>query len=178
MAPAGPNSQAASWPNATQPQPAPGVVPTLRSQDPSIAALDRAQGVPPVPATSVLSDGSIAGGNANYGKQVDVSIVANLSYPGTGLKGEKVTVREREFLFLCFSFFRTTTTATKERTKKKLTPHLSPSSLNKKNKNKTGLPLPFPDLPGHGSRPLHRETPVLTAAGGRPAPGLCGRKRL
>ena len=178
VAPAGPNSQAASWPNATQPQPAPGVVPTLRSQDPSIAALDRAQGVPPVPATSVLSDGSIAGGNANYGKQVDVSIVANLSYPGTGLKGEKVTVREREFLFLCFSFFRTTTTATKERTKKKLTPHLSPSSLNKKNKNKTGLPLPFPDLPGHGSRPLHRETPVLTAAGGRPAPGLCGRKRL
>ena len=125
VAPAGPNSQAASWPNATQPQPAPGVVPTLRSQDPSIAA-----------------------------------------------------VREREFLFLCFSFFRTTTTATKERTKKKLTPHLSPSSLNKKNKNKTGLPLPFPDLPGHGSRPLHRETPVLTAAGGRPAPGLCGRKRL
>ena len=93
VAPAGPNSQAAGWRNATQPQPAPGVVPTLRSMDQNIAALDAAQGVPPVPATSVLSDGSIAGGNANYGKQVDVTISANLTYPGTGLRGEKVTVR-------------------------------------------------------------------------------------
>lgn len=108
VAPAGPNSQASSWPNASMPQPAPGVVPTLRSQDPNIAALDKAEGVPPVPATSVLSDGSIAGGNANYGKQVAVTIAANLSYPGPGLKGEKVTVRLFFLVFLSFwrsSFF-------------------------------------------------------------------------
>ena len=104
VAPAGPNSQASSWRNASQPQPAPGVVPTLRSRDQNIAAMDAAQGLAPVPATSVLSDGSIAGGNANYGKQVDVSIVANLSYPGTGLKGEKVTVR-RSFILAVFFFF-------------------------------------------------------------------------
>lgn len=94
VAPAGPNSQAASWPNVSSvaPEPPPGTVPTLRSMDPNIAALDASQGAPLVPASSVLSDGSIAGGNANYGKQVAATIAANLSYPGPGLKGEKVTV--------------------------------------------------------------------------------------
>lgn len=122
VAPAGVNSQAASWPNATRPQPPPGSVATLRSQDPNIAALDKARGVPPVPATSVLSDGSIAGGNANYGKQVDVSIVANLSYPGTGLKGEKVTVR------LFFSWF----LFSKKRRRRKKLISFSPSFHTKK----------------------------------------------
>ena len=181
VAPAGPNSQAAGWRNATQPQPAPGVVPTLRSMDQNIAALDAAQGVPPVPATSVLSDGSIAGGNANYGKQVDVTISANLTYPGTGLRGEKVTVRvfpgspspppdldddER-----------------KEERENKSHPSFSLFLPLKKTKTKprskqTGLPLPLPDLPGHRSRPLHRQAPLLAAAGRRPAPRLRRGQRL
>lgn len=149
VAPAGPNSQASSWPNASLPQPAPGVVPTLRSQDPNIAALDKAQGVPPVPATSVLSDGSIAGGNANYGKQVAVTIAANLSYPGPGLKGEKVTVRS--FLFFLevefsFSF------------PMKLTHPLSFSLLfSSKNKNKIHTlqvcHFPSPTFQGTGADP-------------------------
>ena len=137
VAPAGPNSQAAGWRNATQPQPAPGVVPTLRSMDQNIAALDAAQGVPPVPATSVLSDGSIAGGNANYGKQVDVTISANLTYPGTGLRGEKVTVRV--FPGSPSPPPRPRRRRKKGRKRKQISPLFLSLSPPQKNKNKTPL---------------------------------------